>query len=57
LDPGSQEIINPHRKSFLELPVLTFQVELFSGFLSFWQPSNLHAKLMLWSLICHVKSH
>ena len=31
-DPGSQEIIKTHRKSMLELPVLTFQVELLSGF-------------------------
>ena len=28
-DPGIQEIIKTHRKSLLELPVLTFQVELF----------------------------
>jgi hypothetical protein len=31
-DPGFQEIIKTHRKSLLELPVLTFQEELLYGF-------------------------
>ena len=46
-DQGSQEIIKTHWKSLLELSVLTFQVELLSGF-----PVNKNEFLFLRIISC-----